>query len=102
MRLPPMTTQRCMIMAAVVAILLAFGFCLINHITTSAQIAFADGQTEVFDQMRRQTAEAAAVDVSTVIAHRLRRPYDRRWTDRSEDCAGRRIAAVPRPRRART
>ncbi len=64
MRLPPMTTLRWMVAAAVMAILLGFGFCLISHVRTSVQIAFADEQTAIFDQMRRQTAEAAAVDVS--------------------------------------
>jgi hypothetical protein len=64
MRVPPMTTRRWMVAAPVVAILLGFGYCLISHIRTSVQIACADEQTAIFDQMRRQTAEAVAVDVS--------------------------------------
>jgi uncharacterized protein YijF (DUF1287 family) len=64
MQLLWMTTRRWIIAAAVVAILLGFGFCLISHSITSVQIAFADEQTAIFDQMRRQTAEAAAVDAS--------------------------------------
>ena len=63
MRLPTITTRRWMIAVAVVVILLGVGFCMISHMRTSVQIGFADEQTAVFDQMRRQTAEAAAVDV---------------------------------------
>jgi uncharacterized protein YijF (DUF1287 family) len=63
MRPARMTTRRWIIAVAVVVILLGFGFCLISRIRTSMQIALADEQTAIFDQMRSQTAEAAAVDV---------------------------------------
>ena len=64
MRLPHMTTRWWVTAVAVVVILLFFGFCLISQIRTSMQIAFADEQTAIFDQMRRQTAEATGTDVS--------------------------------------
>jgi uncharacterized protein YijF (DUF1287 family) len=64
MRLPLMTTRRWMVAAAVVVILLGFGFCLISQARTGMQIAFADEQTAIFDEMRRQTGEAVAVDVT--------------------------------------
>jgi hypothetical protein len=48
---------------AVVAVLVGLGFSLIGHAITSVQIAFADEQTAIFEQMRRQTVESAAVDV---------------------------------------
>jgi hypothetical protein len=49
---------------AVAAILFGLGFCLINQIKAQVQMAFADEQTAIFDQMRRQTAESEAVDES--------------------------------------
>jgi hypothetical protein len=48
---------------AITALLLGFLFCLITYIGTSVQIAFADEQTAIFEEMRRQTQESAAVDV---------------------------------------
>jgi hypothetical protein len=53
-----------MLVVAIMVPLLGVGFLLIIHVSTRVQIAFADEQTGVFDQMRRQTAESAALDVS--------------------------------------
>ena len=64
MRPPRVSTWGSMIAVANAAILFGAGLCLITHITTSIQIAFAEDQTAIFEQMRRQTAESAAVDVS--------------------------------------
>ncbi len=65
MRLPRLRfTVRWMLIAlAASAVVLGFGSCLIGHIITSVQIAFADEQTAIFDEMRRQTEESSAVDV---------------------------------------
>lgn len=64
MRPPRMTTWQSMVAVAFAATLFGLGYCSIRHIRTHLQIAFADEQTAIFDQMRRQTAESAAVDAS--------------------------------------
>ncbi len=47
----------------VAAALIGLGFCLMGHANTRLQIAFAENQTDIFEQMRRQTAGSATVDV---------------------------------------
>ncbi len=59
-----LTVQRVIATSAVVAILLGSVFCLISNALTGLQIAFADDQTAVFDEMRERTAASASVDVS--------------------------------------
>jgi hypothetical protein len=65
MRLPRvrLNLRQVISVAAVGAILLGFGFCLVHCVLTGLQIAFADEQTAIFEQMRRQTAESETVDV---------------------------------------
>jgi hypothetical protein len=57
------TMRQFISVAAVGATLLGIGFCLIHHAVTGMQIAFADEQTAIFEQMRRQSAESESVDV---------------------------------------
>ena len=45
------------------AVLVGFGFSLVSHAITSVQIAFAEDQTAIFEEMRKKTAESATVDV---------------------------------------
>jgi hypothetical protein len=65
MRLPRVrfTVQRTMAVVAFAAFLLGLGFCVVNHSITAVQIAFADEQTAIFEQMREETAGSAGVDV---------------------------------------
>ena len=65
MRLPRLRFRfrRIIVALAAVAAMFTFGSCLISHVITSVQIALADEQTSVFDQMRRQTEESAVVNV---------------------------------------
>ncbi len=59
-----MLPRRQIIAAMVVgAILVGIGFCLFHQVMTHVQIAFADEQTAIFEQMRRRTAESPSVDV---------------------------------------
>jgi hypothetical protein len=48
---------------AVLAVLLGLVLCLICHLVTDVQIALADEQTSIFEQMCKETAGSAAVDV---------------------------------------
>ena len=109
MRLPRVqfTVRRMMVAVAVAAILLAFAFCLIGHFITSMQIAFADEQTAIFDQMRRQTAESAAVDMSYLEYALSYYPSGSKQTkgsrldrvvERARQCAMREIIAILRSR----
>ena len=65
MRLPQLlpTMRQVISVTTVGVILLGLGFCLVNDILTSIQIAFADEQTAIFEQMQRLTAESETVDV---------------------------------------
>lgn len=59
-----MTMRPAVAAVATTAILLGLASCVISLVSTSMEIAFADEQTAIFDQMRRQTADAVAVNVS--------------------------------------
>jgi hypothetical protein len=65
MRLPRMrlTVRQAVAAVAITAILLGFASCVISHVRTGVQIAFADEQTAIFEEMRSLTQESAAADV---------------------------------------
>jgi hypothetical protein len=102
-----LTVRQVAATAAVATILLALGFCLINNFIMSLRIAFAEDQTAIFDQMRRQTAESAAVDV-TYLEYTLsyypsgtKQTKDSRLdqvVERARQCAEREIIAIVRSR----
>ena len=107
MRLPRMTARWWMTAVVVVVILLGIGFCLISQIKTSIQIAFADEQTAIFDQMRRQTAEATGADVGYLEYVLGYYPSGTKQTkgsgldrvvERARQCAVREIIAILRTR----
>jgi hypothetical protein len=95
---------------AVVAGALCLGFCVIDHWLTVVHIAFADEQTAIFDQMRRQTAESATVDVG-YLEYTLRYyPSGTKQTkgssldrvvERARQCAVREIIEILRSRTGR-
>jgi hypothetical protein len=102
-----LTTRQVMATAAVATILLALGFCLINDFIMSLHIAFAEDQTAIFDEMRRQTGESAAVDVSYLEYTLSYYPSGTKQTkdsrldqivERARQCAVREIIAILRLR----
>jgi hypothetical protein len=62
-RLFPFPLRTILISVALMAVAVGMVFGLVRHSITGVQIAFADEQTAIFDQMRRQTEESAVVDV---------------------------------------
>jgi len=109
MRLPRMrlTLRQAAATVAITAILLGFGSCLISHMRTSVQIAFADEQTAIFDEMRRLTQESAAADVRYLDYTLWYYPSGSKQTkgsgldrvvERARQCAMREIIAILRSR----
>jgi len=93
--------------AVVLAVLLSLIFCLIDLLITGIQIAFADEQTAIFEEMRTETANSAAVD-ARYLEYALRYyPSGMKQTkgstldrvvERARQCALREIMAILRSR----
>jgi hypothetical protein len=61
-----LTRRQLLVVTTIVVLVLGLGFLMIEHMTMGLRIAFADEQTAIFEQMRRQTAESASVDVRSL------------------------------------
>jgi hypothetical protein len=95
---------------AVAAGALCLGFCVIDHWLTVVHIAFAQEQTAIFDQMRRQTAESATLDLGYLEYALWYYPSGTKQTkgssldrvvERARQCAVREIIEILRSRTGR-